>query len=245
MQAHRYAIYLAPAEPYRTFGSRWLGRCADTGAALVEPAIDGARHAAWIQSPAHYGLHATLKAPFRLATGANAAALDATLRDFARRQTPFAAPLALRSLRGFVAWVLADDVEGRHRMHALADAAVREFDAFRAPATEAERARRRPGELGDAQRRMLDEWGYPYAFDTFVFHITLTGMLAADDERAAIAGLRALGNGLLATPLPVQSVSLFVQPEPGADFLVARHYGFDGGTADGAGAAYLGEAQCR
>ena len=32
--AHRYALYLAPTGPWRDLGSRWLGRCADTGAAL-------------------------------------------------------------------------------------------------------------------------------------------------------------------------------------------------------------------
>ena len=32
--AHRYALYLAPTGPWRELGSRWLGRCADTGAAL-------------------------------------------------------------------------------------------------------------------------------------------------------------------------------------------------------------------
>ena len=39
--------------------------------------------------------------------------------------------------------------------------------------------------------------------------------------------------------MPVASVSLYVQPEPESPFLVARHYGFDGTTADCAGAAYL------
>ena len=32
--AHRYALYLAPTGPWREHGSRWLGRCADTGEAL-------------------------------------------------------------------------------------------------------------------------------------------------------------------------------------------------------------------
>jgi hypothetical protein len=44
---------------------------------------------------------------------------------------------------------------------------------------------------------------------------------------------------LLETPLHVDGISVFVQPEPGADFVVARHFGFDGTTIDGAGAPYL------
>ncbi len=242
MQAHRYAIYLSPDEPYRSFGSQWLGRCAETGGSLSAFRAGEPRHAAWVKAPAHYGLHATLKAPFRLADRTDAGMLDAALRDFARRQTPFATPLKLRSLRGFLAWVLDGDAQGRHAMHALADAAVRQFDHFRAPPTDAERDKRRPAELDPMHREMLDTWGYPYAFDTFVFHITLTGMLASADEPAALARLRAHSGDLLAKPLPVGSVSLFVQPRPGEDFLVARHYGFDGGTTDAAGVAYLNGA---
>lgn len=42
--AHRYALYLAPTGPWRELGSRWLGRCADTGAAL--PPLPGQPEAA-------------------------------------------------------------------------------------------------------------------------------------------------------------------------------------------------------
>ena len=87
---------------------------------------------------------------------------------------------------------------------------------------------------------MLDAWGYPYVFGTFVFHITLTGMLDAASQRAASAQLEAASGKLLQAPLLVDRISVFVQPAQGEDVVVARHYGFDGSTADGAGAAYLG-----
>ena len=89
------------------------------------------------------------------------------------------------------------------------------------------------------EQHMLREWGYPYVFDTFTFHITLTGMLAPAEQEAALASLRADTGALLATPLAVDAISVFVQPEPGAGFVAARHYGFDGRTRDGAGRAYL------
>ena len=124
-------------------------------------------------------------------------------------------------------------------MNALASAAVADLDAFRAPPEPAELARRQPQRLSPAQREMLDRWGYPYAFETFTFHITLTGQLDDTAMRAAQAQLDALENAALQCPMPVNAVSLYVEPEPGADFVVARHYGFDGTTRDGAGAQFL------
>lgn len=239
MPAHRYAIYLAPNEPFRTFGQRWLGRDADTGEALPLPRERAARPAEWVEAPAHYGLHATLKPPFRLADGTEPAMLDDAMREFARTRRPFDVPLTLRALRGFLAWCLADDPEAARSMHELADASVRELDRFRAPPTPGEIARRKPERLSPLEQQMLREWGYPYLFDAFTFHITLTAMLDGERQAAALAQLGSAAGTLLDTPLRVDSVSVFVQPEPGADFVAARHYGFDGETSDGAGAAHL------
>lgn len=241
MQAHRYAIYLAPAEPFHGFGKHWLGRDADTGRPLAPPPGMAAlpQWTQWVQAPAHYGLHATLKAPFRMAAGRTGAELDHAMRHFARTQPCFAAPLRLRSLRGFLAWCLDDDPQGEASMRALADGAVRALDGFRAPLSEAELARRRPAGLSAEEYRMLLAWGYPYAFDTFVFHITLTGMLNEAAQREALHCLSQAPGAQAALPLQVDSVSVFVQPEAGADFVVARHYGFDGSVRDGAGAACL------
>ncbi|GAA0800643.1 DUF1045 domain-containing protein [Cupriavidus gilardii] len=239
MPAHRYAIYLAPNEPFRTFGQHWLGRDADTGAAVPLLPEMAARPAEWVEAPAHYGLHATLKPPFRLAEGMVPAMLDDAVRNFARGRHPFQVPLTLRALRGFVAWSLADRHEAAERVHLLADASVRELDRFRAPPTPDEIARRNPERLSELEQQMLRDWGYPYLFETFTFHITLTGMLDAERQAAALAQLSMAAGALLDTPLRVDSVSVFVQPEPGAAFVAARHYGFDGGTRDGAGGAYL------
>ncbi|MHA7683207.1 DUF1045 domain-containing protein [Cupriavidus sp. PET2-C1] len=242
-QAYRYAIYLNPALPFRMVGEQWLGRSAETGEAIARPAAHDAHRLAqiarWTEAPAYYGLHATLKAPFRLADGQTPAGLDAAMRAFALDRQPFAVPLALQNLRGFLAWCLGGDASANARMHALADAAVREFDSFRAPPTPAELARRKPGQLSEPARRMLDAWGYPYAFETFIFHITLTGLLDESEQDSAIAMLQAASGPLLQQPMTVSDVSLFVQSTPDAPFLAARHYGFDGSTTDAAGAALL------
>jgi hypothetical protein len=51
---------------------------------------------------------------------------------------------------------------------------VQGFDDFRAPATDAELARRAPASLTPRQRELLKTWGYPYVLDEFRFHLTLT-----------------------------------------------------------------------
>jgi hypothetical protein len=242
-RAYRYAVYLAPAAPFWRVGNQWLGRCPEGGAQMALPQDADPRHAEWVGDPAHYGLHATLKAPFRLAEDATPAALDAHARAFAMGRQAFSVPLALRNLRGFLAWCMDEGdaaAEGRAQMQALAGDAVRGFDAFRAPPSAAELARRKPERLGPAERAMLERWGYPYAFDTFLFHITLSGMLDADTSREVASRIEQASGHLMLTPLQVASISLYVQTEPGADFLVARHYGFDGSHADGAGVAWLG-----
>ena len=238
--AHRYALYLSPTGPWRDAGSRWLGRCADTGAAL--PALPGQPDAArdWTAAPRHYGLHATLKPPFRLAPGASLQALDATVRALARGIAPFDVMLECDTLRGFLAWRIAQtDTQGRTRMQALADAAVRDLDALRAPPSADELARRQPHTLTPEQQAMLARWGYPYVFDTYTFHITLTGKLTGQALIDAQRSVAAFADPLRGRAMRVSSVSLFVQPEPGADFVAARHYHFDGRLVDAIGAPAL------
>lgn len=237
--AHRYALYLAPPEPWRSAGARWLGRCADTGA-LLPPAPDGdPRQWTWTEAPRRYGLHATLKPPFRLRAGCTPIGLDEAVRRLAHSTTPFAVRLQCQALRGFLAWRLAGDAAEQAPMQALAAEAVRRLDDWRAPPDETELARRRKLPLSASHEAMLERWGYPYVMEQFVFHITLTGTLGGPEQQAASRCIQGFSAPLLATPMPVRDVSVYVQPEPGAPFVVARHYGFDGSAVDGVGAVYL------
>jgi 2'-5' RNA ligase len=237
--AYRYALYLAPPEPWRSVGDQWLGRSPETGEPIAPAAGADPRQAGWTSDPRHYGLHATLKPPFRLRPGTTAGGLDTAMRALAARTQPFDAPLQCRELRGFLAWCLADDAGAQARMRTLGADAVRSLDDWRAPPTEAEVARRRKAPLSPAHEAMLERWGYPYVFDQFVFHITLSAKLAGQDLEDAKRQVQAMSEPLLREPMPVRAVSLYVQPEPDAPFLVARHYGFDGGTIDCAGAGFL------
>lgn len=54
---------------------------------------------------------------------------------------------------------------------------VASLDTHRAPPSETELARRKRANLTPAQEENLARWGYPYVFNEFQFHITLTGPL--------------------------------------------------------------------
>lgn len=238
--AYRYALYLAPTGPWREHGSRWLGRCADTGMPLSPLPGQAGEAREWTQAPRHYGLHATLKPPFRLRAGSRPQDIDVAARQLASQGNAFSVELECAPLRGFLAWrIAASDMQGQARIQALADAAVRDLDPLRAPPTPAETARRQPQSLTPAQQAMLERWGYPYVFDTYTFHITLTGKLAGEALEQAQAGIAAFADPLRGRAMPVPGVSVYVQATPGADFVAARHYHFDGSHADAAGAGYL------
>ncbi len=226
----RYAVYFAPVaeSELARFGGRWLGRAVDSGAALEQPALDGldaARLRVLTESPRHYGFHGTLKPPFHLADGCGAAEVRRALAGFAVRQAPFEIDnLCLREIGDFLALVPGDSAPALSR---LADACVTEFDAYRAPPDSAELAKRHAAGLTPRQAELLARWGYPYVFDEFRFHLTLTGPVADKNERARVAELLApLVARLLRQPVPVRELSLFHQPDRAAPFRLIERFPF-------------------
>ena len=117
------------------------------------------------------------------------------------------------TLHGFVALVPSGDADA---LGSFADEVVRHFDRFRAPLTPEERARRVPSTLSERQRNNLDQWGYPYIFDDFGFHLTLSRRLDAEHAET----LRAFANEYFASqlsePLHMDALTLFVEKEPGS-----------------------------
>ncbi|MEQ9642871.1 MAG: DUF1045 domain-containing protein [Alphaproteobacteria bacterium] len=216
----RYAIYFAPAPDTAldAFGRDWLGDVPPGG-------VDTAAWAEVTEAARSYRFHATLKPPFVLARGCTAKELDRALIDFAAGHAAFAARLELRALHGFLALMLA---EPSPAMQVLADDCVRDFDGFRAPPEAAELARRRRAKLSPAHERNLERWGYPYVFDAFRFHMTLTRRLN-DTERANWEPiLRARAASAIEKPVTIDAVTLFMQPEAGHPFRKLRRYPFAG-----------------
>ncbi len=222
MTPHRLALYWAPdaQDPLHARGSAWLGRDAATGAALPQPA-DRAEVTADARL---YGLHATLKPPFRLRHG-YAAAREAAAA-LAARIAPFdLPPLAVHDLDGFLA---LRETAPCAPLHALADACVSALDDHRVPPDAAEIARRRPERLPPAQRAHLDRWGYPYVFGEWRFHVTLTRRLTPEEKAVLLPAVEAFLVDAPARPRRVEAISLFVQPAPGAPFTIAERLALRG-----------------
>lgn len=220
MNPWRLALYWAPeeADALHERGSIWLGRDAATGTALAQPAVDGIDLAQATADPRGYGLHATLKPPFRLAHG-YAAARDAAAA-LAARTAPFdLPPLSVRDLDGFLA--LREDAPCP-ALHAFADACVTALDDHRTPPDAAEIARRRPERLTEAQREHLARWGYPYVFEEWRFHVTLTRRLAPAEKAVLMPAVTQFLGDAPGRARRVAAVSLFVQAEPGAPFTIAE-----------------------
>ncbi len=218
MTPHRIALYYAPEtdDPLHQCASAWLGRDAVSGAEVPQPAIAGVDIAEVTADARGYGFHATLKPPFRV-KGDVRAALQAA-QDFAARTAPFALPpLQITDLDGFLALRESAPCPA---LQALADGAVTALDAHRAPATEAEIARRKPEKLSPRQREYLEAWGYPYVFAEWRFHMTLTRRLTPA-EKAII--LPAVADALGDAPAVARSVTdicIFAQTAPGAPFTI-------------------------
>lgn len=190
MHFSRYAVYVTlPRGPLSDFGSAWLGWNAATGERPDAPMVHGlplpVREIT--ATPRKYGLHGTIKPPFRLAEGQSPDALhDAFARFCAARKPVTLDGLALTRLGSFLALTPVGDATA---LADLAGRAVQDLDRFRAPLNAADLARRRKSGLTARQEDLLAQWGYPYVLEQFRFHITLSGKLSpaeADQVHSAL-----------------------------------------------------------
>lgn len=219
----RYAIYFAPPlnDPISRVAANWLGRNPFTDEAIEAPAITGlssAEIAFHTSAPRRYGFHGTLKAPFRLADDVSEEALLRALFDFAPTVQAFEIEnMVIGKIGPFFALVPGGPVPD---LADLAARVTREFDPFRAPLSDAEIKRRNPENLTSAQLANLHQWGYPYVFEEFRFHMTLTGPIDAAESDRVEQALHGFFDPVLSEPVDVRNIALFVEEESGAPFRV-------------------------
>ncbi|MCU1529096.1 MAG: hypothetical protein JWP75_2859 [Frondihabitans sp.] len=222
----RVAIYAVPgtgsqdptARLLKQRAESWLGRRVDGLAPDPDLPTGWTREAAdaITVDARRYGFHGTLKAPFRLAEGSTLERLDQDVERFAATRAAVEIPhLALTRMGSFFALTPG---EAAPELHALTDALVEAFDGYRAPATEAEIARRDPAALSPRRRELLETWGYPYVFDEFRFHLTVTDRIPTDRQLEVHATLADWFADCLGRPIAIESLALLTESEPGAPF---------------------------
>jgi putative phosphonate metabolism protein len=216
----RIAVYYAPQtdDPLFAEAATWLGRDPQSNAPAPQPDLPDIE--AITAEPRLYGFHATLKPPMRLAEGRQWFDALESASELADRTAPFALPtLAVSDVFGFLA--LRETVPCP-ALQALADDCVAHLDAFRAPPSEAELARRRRARLTSQQDAMLVRWGYPYVFETWFFHMTLTRRLTVDEKAFYQPAAERYFARAIALPRLVSDICLFVQRAPGDPFVIAE-----------------------
>ncbi|MCB8880391.1 DUF1045 domain-containing protein [Acidisoma cellulosilytica] len=222
----RVAVYYAPdrIDPLWTAGCQWLGRDPESGAAFQPPEAVTAPDL--IKDPSGYGFHGTLKPPMRLAEGLTYAAFVDSVQTLARGLKPFAMPrLSVQNLHGFIA---VRDAEPSPDLQALADIVVAQLDDWRAMPSEAELAKRRKAGLSAAQEAMLTRWGYPYVFQLWQFHLTLSRRLDETEMTRLLPAAEAFFAPALAHKRVCNSLAVYIQPESGAPFTLSARIPFEG-----------------
>lgn len=225
----RYAIYFAPerASLWWQLGCRWLGRDPEGGTCTSPPAIagvTGALQSSLTHDARRYGFHATLKAPFHLASGFDEIHLLQMAQAFARHQRVI--EVRQPEVRRLGAFLALQPAAAQSEINALAMRCVSYFDLLRAPLSPEELARRRKSGLSPRQEALLLRWGYPFTEEEFRFHMTLSDALT-DVDAATTSALRTAAETSFAEaaaiPLLIDGIALFRQAAPGHDFeLIAR-----------------------
>ncbi|KEJ87898.1 DUF1045 domain-containing protein [Sulfitobacter donghicola] len=209
----RYAIFFTPTGALADFGARWLGWDSAAGCAVPMPAFEGLDVAAITKTPRKYGLHGTLKAPFHLDASTSADALHRAAVDFAAVHAPFGiGEMELRHENGFVALRPQGDLVP---LRDFATAIVKAFDPFSAPLSAADIARRRKSRLTPRQDQQMLVWGYPFIFEDFHFHLTLSGRLPEATANQVIAALTPEMSRSAETPFRIDAITVMGQDGDG------------------------------
>jgi hypothetical protein len=222
----RYAIYWAPrpGSGLAAFGRKWLGSDVDKGAPSAERewlGLDPELVERVTVAPRRYGLHATMKAPFRLAPDVSESELNAALAAFCARRRRFqTGPLRLARFERWLALVptppLAD-------LDWLAAECVVAFDEFRAHLTNEDRERRGP--ISDPRlSAYFEDFGYPHVLAAFQFHITLAGPAEPAELDRIEAALKPAVAPFTGAPFAVEDLCWFGEPDRGGLFKLCSRF---------------------
>ncbi len=213
----RYAIYWTalPETAMAEFGALWFGGFETFG---LSPELA----ARAIKAPAVYGLHATLKAPFRLKDEVAPEALRDALENFcANRRAPAGGRLMLGHYQHYLTLMLNGN---QADIDWLAAECVTHFDRFRAPYDEEEDRRPEMDDLLPQEAAFLKEFGYPYVLSAFRFHISLAGPLEGAELDAVAKALEPHLDSFMSERFEIADLSLLGERRHGGGFeVISRH----------------------
>jgi putative phosphonate metabolism protein len=223
----RFAIYYAPStsDPLWDRSAAWLGRDAASNELFDGnvAGIDRTRLLNLTQSASRYGFHATLKPPMALAAGATIEDLQAAMSEFAAVAQPVElGRLRLASIDGFLA--LVPENEDNLVLQDFAAHVVEGFEPFRAPLSPREFQARLAKGLTPRQEELLEAYGYPFVFDEFRFHMTLTDRLDDEDREELMSAAQTWFGPVLDAPVVLDRVVLFAEPDNGLPFVRLGEY---------------------
>jgi hypothetical protein len=207
----RVAIYYLPEadDPLWAAGCRWLGWDSERRQPCQRPRVPGLADAT--RRASRYGFHATIKAPMPL-QGPLDDFVDAVRRRLSTVASFVLPPLILTQDEGFVALHLG---HASSELAALANICVRDFDAFRRPYTATEMACREQKLANPRQQAYLEQWGYPYVFEEYVFHMTLTDQ---QSDTRLLREAETYLDGIQEQPRSVRSLALLLEKDAAAPF---------------------------
>lgn len=226
--SERYAFYFSPpaSSTLAAFGKICLGRTAfrARGPDVTSSFTDQTRWHTLTSKPAHYGFHATLKAPFELQQNSSRDQLIEAARIFASRQTPITlTTLAPRLLSQFLALTLEKQPD---TVTSLAQRCVVAFEEHRLPLSNFDVQRRLQQPLNDRQTSLLQQFGYPYVADQFRFHMTLSGELSHQDSDF-VEWATQIYQRTVTTPPLLDRIALFMQTDRQSPFVHLSDFPFE------------------
>jgi hypothetical protein len=175
-----------------------------------------------VSGPRPYGLHGTLLPPAEPAPGVGLDDVAAAVAGVAARHAVLA--VALRP-GWFGPWLALVPAPPPPALDALCADLVRTLHPLRRPPGPDEVARRRASGLSPRQDELLGQWGYPFVFDEFRFHLTLAGPVPTAGRERIEAVAAAWFAPALAAPWSVQDVAVVAQPARDQPFSVVRRVG--------------------
>lgn len=216
MTFERYAIYWmpSPSSQLDEFARQWFG---GVNSFDLEPGLA----AKAVKTPKRYGFHATIKAPFRPIPSLVPEEISAELERFcSRRRRIVTRPLALERFQNYLALCPSGR---RAELEWLASECVVHFDRFRA-ALNGEDRERRKGSLSPRGLQHFGQFGYPYIFDLFYFHISLAGPLEPRELDHVSAALRPRLVAIANEDFVFGELCLCGDPGEGRDFEVIGRF---------------------